>query len=126
MSKLSQENIASERLIQQALDKMSVNTERSIFSYIKGSWLSTTLVILYGIMAWSYSQEFLVVFLGIVTVVFAVESESFARRARERNEMKIALLEMMNILRRQLENSQFQEEKKPNKSEQATPRKPSD
>jgi hypothetical protein len=73
----------------------------SYSNHIRSHWLSTFLIIAYGFVAYIYSPEFLVVFLGLVTIVFAVEAERYSSRSRENKHLEESLREIINLLEAQ-------------------------
>jgi hypothetical protein len=63
------------------------------------------LVVAYGSIAWLNSPNMLVVFLGGITVMFAIQSENHNRRSQESREIEDALRELLNLVRNQADSS---------------------
>ncbi len=117
--------VRSELIIERVIDKLSDSRSPLFRDYIKGHWLSSILIIAYGYIAWINSPNLLVVFLGIITVVFTIQSENHTRRSREYHEIENALRELLSLARDQAETIQITNNKQ-NKAEIAASRKPFD
>ena len=107
--------VRSDIAIERVVDNLSDSSSPSLGDSIKGHWLSSILIIAYGSIAWSNSPSQLVVFLGIITVVFAIQSEVHVRRSREYKQIENALRELLALVReqevtRQIEQNQAEQD----------------
>lgn len=69
-----------------------------VLACIKGHGLSSFLIIVFGYMAYTYSLELFVVFWALVSVIFALESEKYARRMSEKRHLEELLQDILNRL----------------------------
>ena len=94
-------------MVERLVDKLSDSRSSSLWEHIKGHWLSSFLIVAYGYIAWSNSPSLLVVFLGTITVVFAIQSENHSRRSREYDQIESALRELLSLVRDQADTTQI-------------------
>ncbi len=92
-----------EQRLRRAVDMLSdtYSQNQSYQAHIRSHWLSTFLIIAYGCIAYTYSLDYLVVFLGTFTVIFAFESEKHSIRKRENQHLEESLREIINLLEAQ-------------------------